>query len=259
MSSQLRLDVFVAPYKPIVAQVAPMGEGEATWPATSVSLISGERDAVLVDALIIFEEAGRVVDWIRESGKNLTTIYITHGHGDHFFGLNTILAAFPDARAVTAAGSSPLRRDRSVLRGWASGARCSPVRFPSSRSCRGPSTATRSIWRTRSCASLRSSRPIPRHRRWSTSRAWMPSSRVMWSTTASTHGWQRPTMRAGHGGSRASSRSRRSSRGSPSPATSARTRATTTRPQSSAPRRPTSSTSSSRWPRAARHRSWSTR
>ena len=40
-------------------------------------------------------------------GKNLTTIYITHGHGDHFFGLNTILDAFPDARAVTAAAVVP--------------------------------------------------------------------------------------------------------------------------------------------------------
>ena len=43
----------------------PMGEGEATWPATSVSLISGERDAVLIDALLTPEDAGRVVDWIR--------------------------------------------------------------------------------------------------------------------------------------------------------------------------------------------------
>jgi hypothetical protein len=38
------LDVFVVPYKPIVGLITPMGEGEATWPATSVSLISGERD-----------------------------------------------------------------------------------------------------------------------------------------------------------------------------------------------------------------------
>jgi glyoxylase-like metal-dependent hydrolase (beta-lactamase superfamily II) len=107
MSSPLHLDVFVVPYKPIVALIAPMGEGEATWPATSVSLISGERDAVLIDALLTSEEAGQVVDWIRATGKNLTTVYITHGHGDHFFGLNTILAAFPDARAVTAAAVIP--------------------------------------------------------------------------------------------------------------------------------------------------------
>jgi glyoxylase-like metal-dependent hydrolase (beta-lactamase superfamily II) len=107
ISGALSLDVFVAPYKPIVAQVASLGEGKATWPVTSVSLISGERDAVLIDALITFEEAERVVNWIRASGKNLTTIYITHGHGDHFFGLNTILAAFPAAKAFTAAAVVP--------------------------------------------------------------------------------------------------------------------------------------------------------
>jgi glyoxylase-like metal-dependent hydrolase (beta-lactamase superfamily II) len=107
MSSHLHLDVFVVPYKPIVGLIAPMGEGEATWPATSVSLISGERDAILIDALLTLEDAGRVVDWIRATGKNLTAIYITHGHGDHFFGLNAILAAFPDARAMTAAAVVP--------------------------------------------------------------------------------------------------------------------------------------------------------
>jgi glyoxylase-like metal-dependent hydrolase (beta-lactamase superfamily II) len=103
MPRPLTLNVFVAPYKPIIGVIAPMGEGEATWPASSVSLISGERDAVLIDALLTPGDAARVVDWIRAAGKNLTAIYITHGHGDHFFGLNTILTAFPTARAVTAA------------------------------------------------------------------------------------------------------------------------------------------------------------
>ncbi len=107
MSSPLCLDVFVVPYNPIDGLIAPMGEGEATWPATSVSLISGQRDAVLVDAALTPEDAGRVVNWIRTTGKHLTTIYITHGHADHFFGLNTILAAFPNARAVTAAAVVP--------------------------------------------------------------------------------------------------------------------------------------------------------
>jgi len=91
----------------VVALIPPMGEGEATWPASSVSLISGEQDAVLIDALLTPEDAGRIVDWIQASGKNLTTIYITHGHGDHFFGLNNILQAFPNARAVTAAAVVP--------------------------------------------------------------------------------------------------------------------------------------------------------
>jgi len=84
-----------------------MSAGEATWPATSVSLITGERDAVLIDAALTPEDAEQIVKWIEATGKNLTTIYITHGHGDHFFGLNTILGAFPNARAVTAAAVVP--------------------------------------------------------------------------------------------------------------------------------------------------------
>jgi glyoxylase-like metal-dependent hydrolase (beta-lactamase superfamily II) len=107
VSSALHLDVFVAPYKPVVPQVAAMGDGEATWPATSVSLLSGERDAVLIDAVLTPEDAARIADWIRATGKNLTTIYITHGHGDHFFGLNTILDAFPNAGALTLAEVIP--------------------------------------------------------------------------------------------------------------------------------------------------------
>jgi glyoxylase-like metal-dependent hydrolase (beta-lactamase superfamily II) len=107
MSSPLHLDVFVVPYKPIVGLIPPMSKGEATWPATAVSLITGERDAVLIDAVLTPDDAGRIAEWIRATGKNLTTIYITHGHGDHFFGLNTILGAFPGARAVTAAAVVP--------------------------------------------------------------------------------------------------------------------------------------------------------
>ena len=110
MSSQLHLDVFVVPYKPIVALIAPMGAGEATWPATSVSLISGDRDAVLIDALITAEDAGRLVGWIRATGKNLTTIYITHGHGDG----PRLGASCPGRRALAAerSGSGARRRRR---------------------------------------------------------------------------------------------------------------------------------------------------
>src|SRR5580765_2826661 len=84
-----------------------MSKGEPTWPATSVSLISGERDAVPIDAILTPEDAGRVAEWIRATGKNLTTIYITHGHGDHVFGLTALRAAFPGARAVTTAAVVP--------------------------------------------------------------------------------------------------------------------------------------------------------
>ena len=107
MSSPLHLYVFVTPYKPIAGLIPPMSKGEATWPATSVSLITGERDAVLIDAALTIQDAEQIVKWIEATGKSLTTIYITHGHGDHFFGLNPILSAFPEARAVTAAAVVP--------------------------------------------------------------------------------------------------------------------------------------------------------
>jgi len=101
LSSPLALDVYVAPYLPIQSFLPSWDANrQATWPASSVSLLSGEKEAVLIDALITNAEAANVVAWIRAKKKTLTTVYITHGHGDHFFGLNTILAAFPEAKAV---------------------------------------------------------------------------------------------------------------------------------------------------------------
>jgi glyoxylase-like metal-dependent hydrolase (beta-lactamase superfamily II) len=70
------------------------------WVPTSATLIYGERDAVLVDAFLTVEQAHAAGEWIAASSKNLTTIYITHGHGDHFFGIGALLDRFPNAKAV---------------------------------------------------------------------------------------------------------------------------------------------------------------
>src|ERR1700680_1126139 len=96
----LSWDVFLAPSIPAITSDLPPGEKQSPWPPISSTLISGERDAVLVDTPITIEQARALVNWIAARGKNLTTIYATHGHGDHFFGASTILERFPGARFV---------------------------------------------------------------------------------------------------------------------------------------------------------------
>src|ERR1700694_514210 len=93
-------DVFLAPSIPAITDELPPGEKERPWPSISSTLIFGERDAVLVDTPITVEQSRALADWVVASGKNLTTIYATHGHGDHFFGTSTVLEQFPGARFV---------------------------------------------------------------------------------------------------------------------------------------------------------------
>jgi glyoxylase-like metal-dependent hydrolase (beta-lactamase superfamily II) len=63
-------------------------------------IITGETDAVLIDAQWTLSNAHRVVAEILETGKYLKTIYVTHAHPDHYFGLGPIAEAFPKARVI---------------------------------------------------------------------------------------------------------------------------------------------------------------
>jgi len=98
-STSLKWDVLVIKRQGLNRDLPP-GKEQWMWVPTSATLIYGERDAVLVDAFLTVEQAHAAVEWIAASGKNLTTIYITHGHGDHFFGLGALLDRFPNAKAV---------------------------------------------------------------------------------------------------------------------------------------------------------------
>ena len=71
----------------------------AIFPVTSV-LVSGKKEAILVDAQFGKSQAEHVVEKIRASGKQLTTIYISHGDPDYYFGLDTLTAAFPNAKVL---------------------------------------------------------------------------------------------------------------------------------------------------------------
>jgi glyoxylase-like metal-dependent hydrolase (beta-lactamase superfamily II) len=66
----------------------------------NATMISGEHDMIVIDSQFSLSEAHRLAAEILESKKNLTTIYVTHPHPDHFFGLAVLKQAFPNARAV---------------------------------------------------------------------------------------------------------------------------------------------------------------
>ena len=99
-SNTLGVNVFTAPGKAMVGErPKPFGEAFGWDPMTS-TLIFGEHDAVLVDALTTVAEAEALADWVALHHRNLRIIYITHGHADHFYGLSVLLGRFPNARAI---------------------------------------------------------------------------------------------------------------------------------------------------------------
>lgn len=71
----------------------------AVFPVSS-TLISGEKDAILVDAQFSNTEAQALIERIRASGKRLTTIFISHGDPDYYFGLDALTRAYPEAKVL---------------------------------------------------------------------------------------------------------------------------------------------------------------
>lgn len=64
------------------------------------TLVTGDKDAILVDSAFTLADAHRVVAAILDARKNLTTVYVTHAHPDHYFGLVALKQAFPKAKLV---------------------------------------------------------------------------------------------------------------------------------------------------------------
>ena len=83
---------------PLQLQVYNPGE-KAMFPVSSV-IVSGEREAILVDAQFQHNDALALVKQIKDSGKTLRTVYISHSDPDYYFGLDVIHAAFPSAKIV---------------------------------------------------------------------------------------------------------------------------------------------------------------
>ena len=94
----LELQVFTSPTRPIGS-----GGGRTFSPITS-SLILGRTEAVLVDAQFFRDDVEALGDMIADSGRKLTTIFITHGHGDHYFGAGRLVERFAGAQLVATPG-----------------------------------------------------------------------------------------------------------------------------------------------------------
>lgn len=95
----MALMVPVAPAQSTFTLKVHTGRGQVGYDVNS-TMISGERDMVLIDPQFSLSEAHKLAAEILESNKRLTTIYSTHAHPDHLFGLAVLKQAFPEAKIV---------------------------------------------------------------------------------------------------------------------------------------------------------------
>jgi glyoxylase-like metal-dependent hydrolase (beta-lactamase superfamily II) len=109
----LSYDVFVNDPPPQVG-VLPNGEPKRFSPMAS-TLIYGDTDAVLTDPGMTDDHARVLGDWVAAHGRNLTDIFITHGHGDHWFAAQRLAERF-GARIVASAGTIAQMRGNAATR-----------------------------------------------------------------------------------------------------------------------------------------------
>ncbi|MEU6934561.1 MBL fold metallo-hydrolase [Streptomyces sp. NPDC046374] len=104
-SSALRYETLCMRRSGLTRDLPPGTPEELQWVVNTATLIFGERDAVLVDTFLTVEQNQKLVDWVTAHDRNLAYVYITHGHGDHGFGVKQLLEAFPGAKAVSTAAA----------------------------------------------------------------------------------------------------------------------------------------------------------
>jgi glyoxylase-like metal-dependent hydrolase (beta-lactamase superfamily II) len=101
LSILFNMDIQAQDFKTIEAtnlKLQVYNASENSFGVASV-IVSGKTDAVLIDAQFTFADAEKVAREIRQSGKKLTTIYVSHGDPDFYFGLEIFKKYFPEVTA----------------------------------------------------------------------------------------------------------------------------------------------------------------
>lgn len=115
----LRASVYVAPPIP---WYKPNGTEGGPWSPISCTLVYGDTEAVLIDTPITKQQNVELADWIAATipGITLKYIYITHGHGDHWFGINYLQRRFPGVKAIATQGTIQHMKDeaKTFAKSW---------------------------------------------------------------------------------------------------------------------------------------------
>jgi glyoxylase-like metal-dependent hydrolase (beta-lactamase superfamily II) len=111
-ASPLSYEVFVSDGVQRARGELPNGDPIVSSPVSS-TLIYGEQEAVVADVPFTREQIERVGDWIEQSGKRLAYIYVTHGHGDHWFGSAQLVKRFPGATVYATDGTIEVMRKQA--------------------------------------------------------------------------------------------------------------------------------------------------